>query len=103
MQGTPVRDSQPIIFTCALKRTDSYDGLGILISTDTQTHSNHYIREVEPNSPGQKAGLRKNDQIICINGHHVENVDFNDVLVHIKQGLNNDNLKLSVIRERDYI
>ncbi|CAF3144603.1 unnamed protein product [Rotaria sp. Silwood2] len=99
----PVDDFEQIPYMCTLKRTDSYDGLGILISTDIQTRLHHYIREVEPGSPGHKAGLRKNDRIIGINGINVENVDFSDVLILIKQGLNYDNLQLSVIHELEHI
>ncbi|CAF1182449.1 unnamed protein product [Rotaria sordida] len=99
----PVVDSERTLHTCTLKRTDSYDGLGILISTDVATRLNHYIREVEPGSPGHKAGLRKNDRIIGINGVSVENIDFNDVLILIKEGLHNDNLQFSVIHEPEHI
>ncbi|CAF1129970.1 unnamed protein product [Rotaria sp. Silwood1] len=99
----PVDDFERNLHSCTLKRTDSYDGLGILISTDIQTRTHHYIREVEPTSPGHKAGLRKNDRIISINGINVENMDFTDVLGLIKQGLNNDNLQLSVIHEPEHI
>ncbi|CAF0819671.1 unnamed protein product [Adineta ricciae] len=100
---SPVRGSSPLIRTCTLKRTDSYDGLGILISADSQTRLNHYIREVEPNSPGHLAGLRKNDRILSINGINVENVDFSNVLALIKQGLDNDNLQISVVDAPEHI
>ncbi|CAF3508156.1 unnamed protein product [Rotaria socialis] len=103
LKAAPVENSKQIPYTCTLKRTDSYDGLGILISTDTETRANHFIREVEPNSPGHKAGLRPNDRIISINGVNVENADFNNVLILIKQGLNNDNLQFSVMHELDFI
>ena len=84
---------------CTLKRTDSYDGLGILITADAETHLNHRIRDIERNSPGYRAGLRMNDRIISINGVNVENTDFNDVLVLIKEGLKNNNLQFSVRNE----
>lgn len=100
---SPVRSASPLIRTCTLKRSDSYDGLGILISADSQTRLNHYIREVEPNSPGHLAGLRKNDRIISINGINVENVDFSNVLALIKQGLDNNNLQISVVDSPEHI
>ena len=74
-----------------------------MISADSQTRLNHYIREVEPNSPGHLAGLRKNDRIISINGVNVENVDFSNVLALIKQGLDNDNLQISVVDAPEHI
>ncbi len=95
----PVHHSKDIPRSYTLKRTDSYDGLGISISASSQTGSNHFIRDVEHGSPGHRAGLHKNDRIISINGVNVENVDFSNVLILIKQGLDNDNLQLSVIHE----
>jgi predicted metalloprotease with PDZ domain len=98
----PINKSEEIPRTYTLKRTDSYDGLGIAISASTQSRSNHFIREVEQGSPGHRVGLRKNDRIISVNGVNVENVDFSNVLILIKQGLDNDNLQLSVIHEPEY-
>ncbi|CAF1178854.1 unnamed protein product, partial [Didymodactylos carnosus] len=92
---SPVQLNKPRHYT--LKRTKSYDGLGIYISADSQTCLNHFIKEVEPKSPGERAGLKKNDRIISVNGVAVENVDFTDVLLLIKQGLRDDNLKLTVV------
>lgn len=60
------------------------------------------IRDVEPGSPGDRAGLRKNDRIIGVNGVNVENIDFSNVLLLIKQGLEDDNFQLSVIHESEY-
>lgn len=87
--------------TCTLRRSDDYDGLGILIATDAQTRSLHFIREVEIGSPGHRAGLRKNDRIISVNNVNVENMDFSDVLILIKEGIENNNLQISVIHELD--
>jgi C-terminal processing protease CtpA/Prc len=87
----------PCQFT--VKRSDSYDGLGLLISADAETRLNHRIREVELSSPADQAGLRKNDRIIAVNGVNVENVEFSDVLILIKQGLNNDSLQLLVVHD----
>ena len=87
----------------ALRRRDSYDGLGLLISADVDTRMQHCIRDVEPNSPGYHAGLRPNDRIIAVNGINVENIEFGDVLVLIKQGLKEDNLRLTVINESKLI
>ncbi|CAF0787520.1 unnamed protein product [Adineta steineri] len=82
-----------------LQRTDSYHGLGIVISTDAETRLNHRIRDVEPSSPGSRIGLRKNDRIVNVNGINVENVEFGDVLILIKQGLTKNHLEFTVINE----
>ncbi len=89
--------------TYTLRRSDSYDGLGILISADSETRLNHFIREVEPGSPGHRAGLRRNDRIISINNINVENIEFNNVLILIKEGLDNNNLQITVIHEPEHI
>ena len=99
----PVDYGKPGRRTYAVRRSATYDGLGILLATDAETRSNHFIRDVEPGSPGHHAGLRKNDRIVNINGIHVENVDFSQVLLLIKQGLDNDNLQISVVHESDSI
>lgn len=87
--------------TYTLKRSDSYDGLGMSICADSDTRTNHIIREVEKGSPAERAGLRQNDRIISVNGVNVENIDFGDVLMLVREGLNNDNLQVSVIHEID--
>lgn len=96
---TPDENYEVALRHYTLKRSNSYDGLGILISADTETHLNARIRDVENGSPGSRAGLRKNDRIINVNGTNVENVEFGDVLLLIKEGLNNNNLQISVIDE----
>lgn len=103
LTGSPVEHSEQTAHICRLRRTDSYDGLGILVASDTRTRLNHFIREVESGSPGARAGLRKNDRIIGVNGINVENIEFNDVLLLIKLGLDEDNLQLSVIHEPEHI
>lgn len=99
----PVHHSGAIPRTYTLKRSDSYDGLGISVSADSRTRSNHIIRDVEHGSPAQQVGLRKNDRIISINGTNVENIDFDDVLLLLKHGLDQNNLQLTVIHELDQI
>lgn len=95
----PVGDYPDLPRHYTLKRTDSYDGLGILLSADLSTRLQHCIRDVETNSPAYRAGLRKNDRIIAVNGIDVENVEFGDVLLLIKQGLSNNNLQFTVVND----
>lgn len=87
--------------TYTLRRSDSYDGVGMSISADSDTRTNHIIRDVEEGSPAARAGLRKNDRLISVNGVNVENIDFGDVLILVREGLSNDNLQVSVIHEID--
>ncbi|CAF0839779.1 unnamed protein product [Rotaria sp. Silwood1] len=96
---THVENSEASLRHYILKHSNSYDGLGILISADNKTGLNPRIRDIEPGSPAYQIGLRKNDRIIYINGINVENLEFSDVLILIKEGLHNNNLQLSVINE----
>ncbi len=96
---TPVKYSEVALRHYVLKRTNSYDGLGLILSADPETHLNHRIREIENGSPGSRVGLRKNDRIVKVNDINVENIEFGDVLLLIKQGLTNNNLQFSVINE----
>lgn len=96
---TPVENSEVDLHHYTLKRTKSYDGLGLLISADAETRLNHRIRDIEMDSPGLQIGLRKNDRIIAVNGINVEKKEFGDVLVLIKQGLDANNLQFSVVHE----
>lgn len=82
-----------------LKRSNSYNGIGIVLSADAETRMNPRIRDVEPASPGCRIGLRKNDRIVNVNGVNVEKLEFTDVLVLIKEGLTKDELQFSVINE----
>lgn len=100
---TPVENSEVDLRHYTLKRTKSYDGLGLLISADAETRLNHRIREVENDSPGLHAGLRKNDRIIAVNDINVEQKEFNDVLVLIKHGLDNNSLRFSVVHDQPVI
>ncbi len=100
---SPDGNSEVTLRHYALKRTDTYDGLGILISANAETRLNHRIRDIETGSPGARVGLRKNDRITHVNGVNVENVEFADVLVLIKEGLTNNNLQFSVLNDSTLI
>ena len=70
-----------------------------MIATDAETRLNHRIRDVEPSSPGCRIGLRKNDRIVNVNGVNVENLEFANVLMLIKDGLTRNKLEFAVINE----
>lgn len=101
ISASPVKKFSGNPRTYTLKRSDSYNGVGMSISADLDTRTNHIIREVEKGSPAERAGLRQNDRIISVNGFNVENIDFGDVLTRVREGLDNDNLQITVIHEID--
>ncbi|UJR30266.1 hypothetical protein I4U23_017804 [Adineta vaga] len=87
---------------CTLQRSNSYDGLGVYISTDIETCREHYIQQVEHSSPGDQAGLKDNDRILCINGTSVIEEDYTVVLQLIKHGLETDTLDFDVMSNDAY-
>lgn len=87
---------------CTLQQTNSYDGFGICISSDIETRREHYIRQVEDLSPGDQAGLKENDRILCINGTPVVSEDYTVVLQLLNHGLQTDTLNFDVITNDAY-
>ena len=87
---------------CNVHRSNSYDGFGICIGTDEETRRQHFIQQVEELSPGEQAGLKENDQILCINDTSVVNEDYTVVLQLIRHGLQTDTLNFDVISNDVY-
>ena len=87
---------------CSLNRSNSYDGYGVYVSTDIETHCEHFIQQVEEFSPGDEAGLKENDRILCINGTPVIDEDYTVVLQLIKHGLDTDTLDFDVMANDAY-
>lgn len=81
---------------CFLHTKPGFEGLGIHIACDKKTRCSPYIYEVEQSSPGQRAGLRKNDYILEINGNDVTLLEFNELIARIQQLIREDNLCLTV-------
>lgn len=102
-RNTPVHFADERIHTYRMRRSNDYDGLGIMVAADAKTRNHPFIREVEIGSPAYRAGLRANDRIISVNNVNVENMDFGDVLLLIQQALDNDNLQISVVHRLDSV
>ena len=87
---------------CFLHTKPGFEGLGIHIACDKKTRCSPYIYEVESQSPGMKAGLRKNDFILEINGEDVVQLEFNALISRIQSLISEDNLCLTVGNEKAY-
>ncbi|CAF0819690.1 unnamed protein product [Adineta ricciae] len=87
---------------CSLNRSNSYDGYGVYVSTDMETHHEHVIQQVEKFSPGDEAGLKENDRILFINGAPVIDEDYTVVLQLIKHGSDTDTLEFDVMANDAY-
>jgi predicted metalloprotease with PDZ domain len=55
------------------------------------------IDDVEPRSPAESAGLRRDDIVLAINGHSIETMEFFVILSLIQRELQYDRLRLLVV------
>ena len=55
------------------------------------------IGEIEPKSPAESAGLLREDVVLAINGHPIENDDFFDILSFIQHELQKDQIRFLVL------
>lgn len=88
--------------TCLLKTREDFDGLGIHIACDKKTRRSPYIYNIEVNSPGACAGLRKNDFILEVNDVDAVNVEFNALIERVQECIRDNNLSLTVGNEKAY-
>ena len=87
---------------CFLKTRPDFDGLGIHIACDKKTRRSPYIYNIESNSPGSKAGLRKNDFILEVNDEDAVNIEFNTLIQKIQDYIKENNLNLTVGNDKAY-
>ena len=84
---------------CRLRRSDIYDGYGLVLKFQ---HNMHVIGEVESASPSYDAGLRHNDVIIFVGKKNVEELTHEDVKVMIRaMSLALDHVELTVLPRSD--
>ena len=55
------------------------------------------IGDVEPNSPAESGGLLREDVVLAVNGHSVENDDFFVILSFIQRELEDDQIRFLVL------
>lgn len=85
---------------CSISTRPDFDGLGIHIACDKKTRLSPYIHEVEIGSPGIKAGLRKNDYILEVNGEDAVFMEFTQLITKIQNHIKENNLCLTVGNEK---
>ena len=81
-----VKNNAPRPRLCLLRRWPDFDGYGFNLHSD-RNKSGQYIGKVDPDSPAESAGLRKNDRIIEVNYAPIGNETHRQVVTRIKEGV----------------
>lgn len=81
-----------------LKEGFEYNMSGLDILAVGEKLDNYFIDHVNENSPGEKAGLKKGDQILFIDGTSVKEMNINEVYQLMKKG---DGKALDIMVTRD--
>ncbi|MDD8017281.1 MAG: PDZ domain-containing protein [Bacteroidota bacterium] len=79
-------------FTVTVKDSTKKIGLGIALQ---DVNDKVRITNVTPNSPGEKAGLDINDEIVALNGYRARSSEINDRISELKAG---DDMTFTVFR-----
>ena len=79
---------------CSLTLRPGIDSMGISLQPDKDF--GHLIKQVEPNSPADRAGIERNDCIVSLNDIPLLNIPYDDVLNTLKKSRNEPNLDFLV-------
>ncbi|MDQ6480117.1 aspartyl protease family protein [Dyadobacter sp. LHD-138] len=82
-----------------LKERFEYNMSGLDILAAGENLDTYFIDHVNENSPGAKAGLKKGDQILYIDGTSVKDMNISEVYQLMKKG-NGKSLDVMVIRDK---
>lgn len=69
---------------CHLSKWPNFDGYGFNLHADKKRQG-HFIGQVDPGSPAELGGLRKNDRLLEVNGISVEGESHREIIERIKR------------------
>jgi hypothetical protein len=82
---------------CSLSFRPGVDTIGISLQQDKDF--GHIIKQVEPNSPADRAGIERDDCIMSLNDTSLLNIPYEDVLNILKKSRNETNLDFLVAKK----
>ena len=94
--GTQAAPSPPSRVCSVILPTD-VDSIGISLQSDHQF--GHKIKQVEPNSPAERAGVQADDCILSLNNQPILHLPYEDVLNLLRQSRQEKKLDLVVIQK----
>ncbi|EEC05012.1 PDZ domain-containing protein, putative [Ixodes scapularis] len=69
---------------CHLSKWNTFEGYGFNLHADKK-RLQHFIGQVDPGSPADLGGLRRNDRLVEVNGTTVEGENHRDIIERIKR------------------
>ncbi|KAM9469077.1 Na(+)/H(+) exchange regulatory cofactor NHE-RF3 isoform 2-T2 [Clarias gariepinus] len=90
--------------TKTLHITQGPQGYGFLLRQEKLTKGQiaHVLREVDPCSPAEAAGMEDGDLLLAVNGEQVENLEHEDIVSRIRQSGQQVTFTTISIQGRDY-
>lgn len=69
-----------------LRMTRSHEGYGFLLKEEKYGSGKigQFLREVDRGLPAEKAGMREGDRLLAVNGEITEDMDHQEVVLHIR-------------------
>jgi hypothetical protein len=90
----------PIPRLCIVRTVDEGQ-LGFIVSGSKSKPGVYKITDIAKNSPAEQSGLRDNDYIIEVSGVSVKGLTYYEVIDHIKNCKNDNQLQMLVVDRKD--
>ncbi|XP_068561005.1 Na(+)/H(+) exchange regulatory cofactor NHE-RF3 [Cebidichthys violaceus] len=71
-----------------IQLTKGPDGYGFLLKEEKKNQTGHFIKDLDRDSPAEKAGLKEMDRLVAVDGKEVDNCSHEQVVDKIRQSGN---------------